>query len=200
MPMGKRKRHAKQASMWVAAQDLARSAAHPFYARLNQILDQHDFDGFVGGPCERFYADEGRPGLPSGRYFRLLLIGFERLDAERATAWRAADLFALREFLGLMLPEAPPDHSTISRTRRLIDLETHEADATILMIRRGVISKHSRAQNVAIGRELPSRVGRRRRADNSDQVARGRATVDVGLNHSTDVMRALEGHAEVIND
>jgi hypothetical protein len=33
----------------------------------------------------------------------------------------------LREFLGLVLPEAPPDHSTISRTPRLIDLETHEA-------------------------------------------------------------------------
>jgi transposase len=128
MAMGKRRRHAKQASMWVATQDLPRSAAHPFYARLNQILDQHDFDGFVEGLCERFYADEGRPGLPPGRYFRLLLIGyFEGLDAERAIAWRAADSFALREFLGLVMPEAPPDHSTISRTRRLIDLETHEA-------------------------------------------------------------------------
>jgi transposase len=63
--------------------------------------------------------------LPPGRYVRLLLIGyFEGLDAERAIAWRAADSFAVREFLGLVLPEAPPDHSTISRTRRLIDLET----------------------------------------------------------------------------
>jgi hypothetical protein len=67
----------------------AQRAAHPFYARLNQILDQHDFDGFVEGPCERFYADDGRPGLPPGRYFRLLLIRyFEGLDAERAIAWR----------------------------------------------------------------------------------------------------------------
>jgi hypothetical protein len=31
----------------VAIQNLPRSAAHPFYARLNQILDQQDFDGFV---------------------------------------------------------------------------------------------------------------------------------------------------------
>jgi transposase len=128
MAMGKRRRHAKQASMWVATQDLPRTAAHPFYTRLNQILEQHDFDGFVEGLCARFYADDGRPGLPPGRYFRLLLIGyFEGLDAERAIAWRAADSFALREFLGLVLPEAPPDHSTISRTRRLIDVETHEA-------------------------------------------------------------------------
>jgi transposase len=136
MAMGKRKRHAKQSSMWVATQDLPRSAAHPFYARLNQILDQHDFDGYVEGLCQRFYADEGRPGLAPGRYFRLLLIGyFEGLDAERAIAWRAADSFALREFLGLVLPEAPPDHSTISRTRRLIDLETHEAVFTWMLQR-----------------------------------------------------------------
>jgi hypothetical protein len=65
-----------------------------------------------------------------------LLIGyFEGLDAERAIAWHAADSFALREFLGLELPEAPPDHSTISRTRRLIDLETHEAVFTWILQR-----------------------------------------------------------------
>jgi transposase len=64
------------------------------------------------------------------------LIGyFEGLDAERAIAWRAADSFALREFLGLVLPEAPPDHSRISRTRRLIDLETHEAVFTWMLQR-----------------------------------------------------------------
>jgi transposase len=134
MAMGKRRRHATQASMWVATQDLPRSAAHPFYVRLNQILDQQDFDGYVERLCERFYADEGRPGVPPGRYFRLLLIGyFEGLDAERAIAWRAADSFALREFLGLVLPETPPDHSTISRT--LIDLETHEAVFTWMLQR-----------------------------------------------------------------
>ena len=123
--------------MWVATQDLPRGAAHPFYARLNQILDKHGFDGYVEGLCQRFYANGiGRHGLPPGRYFRLLLIGyFEGLDAERAIAWRAADSFAVREFLGLVLPEAPPDHSTISRTRRLIDLETHEAVFTWILQR-----------------------------------------------------------------
>jgi transposase len=70
----------------------------------------------------------GRPGLPPGIYFRLLLIGyFEGIDSERGIAWRAADSLALRDFLGVALDEAPPDHSTISRTRRLIDLETHRA-------------------------------------------------------------------------
>ena len=58
MAMGKRRRLAKLTSMWVATQDLPRSAAHPFYTRLNQILDKHEFDGYVEGLCQRFYAEE----------------------------------------------------------------------------------------------------------------------------------------------
>ena len=129
MSMGKRRRRPRQQSMWVATQDLPRSAAHPFYAQLNRLLDAADFDRYVEGVCQRFYAKTmGRPSLPPGRYFRLLLIGyFEGLDAERAIAWRAADSLSVRSFLGLELHEAAPDHSTISRTRRLIDLETHQA-------------------------------------------------------------------------
>jgi hypothetical protein len=135
MAMGRRRRRPKQTSMWVATQDLARNAAHPFYARLNQIFEKADFDGYVEARWQRFYADEiGRPSLAPGRYVRLLLIGyFEGLDAERAIAWRAADSLALRQFFGLVLPEAPPEHSTISRTRRLIDLETHEAVFTSVL-------------------------------------------------------------------
>ena len=45
----------------------------------------------------------------------------------RGIAWRAADSLGLRSFLGVGLDERPPDHSTISRTRRLIDVETHQA-------------------------------------------------------------------------
>jgi hypothetical protein len=37
------------------------------------------------------------------------------------------DRGAAESATGLALHEAPPDHSTISRTRRLIDRETHEA-------------------------------------------------------------------------
>jgi hypothetical protein len=70
MAMGKRKRHAKQSTMWVATQGLPRSDAHPFYARFNQIFDQHDFDGYAEGLCQRFYANDGRPGLAPGRHFR----------------------------------------------------------------------------------------------------------------------------------
>jgi transposase len=105
--------------------------------RLSAILDAHDFDRFVEDLCSSFYAPVmGRPSLPPGRYFRLLLIGyFEGLDAERGIAWRANDSLAVRSFLRLALDEAAPDHSTISRTRRLIDLETHRAVFTWVQIR-----------------------------------------------------------------
>jgi transposase len=64
----------------------------------------------------------------------LLLIGyFEGIDSERGIAWRTADSLALRGFLGLGLDETPPEHSTISRTRRLIDLETHRAVFTWIL-------------------------------------------------------------------
>ena len=135
--MGKRKRGLKQSVMWIATNDLPRTAAHPFYERMNRILDQAGFDTHVEKLCAAFYAERmGRPSLLPGRYFRLLLIGyFEGLDSERAIAWRVADSFALRRFLDLELPEAPPDHSTISRTRRLIDVETHREVFTWMLKR-----------------------------------------------------------------
>ena len=123
--------------MWVATTDLPTTAAHPFYDRLNRMLDDAGFDAYVEAVCAPFYAATvGRPSLQPGRYCRLLLVGyFEGLDAERAIAWRAADSFALRDFLRLELPEGLPDHSTISRTRRLIDLETHQAVFTWIVQR-----------------------------------------------------------------
>jgi transposase len=127
MAMGRRKRHQQQ-PLFIATSDLPRTPAHPFYERLNQLLDQHHFDPFVETLCQPFYHDSlGRPSLPPTQYFRLLLLGyFEGIGSERGIAWQAADSLSLRAFLGYHLHEATPDHSTISRTRRLIDLETHE--------------------------------------------------------------------------
>lgn len=125
MAMGTRREH--QEELWIPSCTVARPASHPFYERLNQLLMQHDFDRFVEGKCQRFYAAiMGRPGLAPGIYFRLLLVGyFEGMDSERGISWRAGDSLSIREFVGIPLNEGAPDHTTISRTRRLIDLETH---------------------------------------------------------------------------
>lgn len=128
MAMGKRKQ-VQQQPLFVAATELPRTPAHPFYEKLNQILGDSGFDAFVEELCAPFYHQTmGRPSLPPGQYFRLLLLGyFEGIDSERGIAWRCADSLSLRSFVGYALDEAATDHSTLSRTRRLIDLETHQA-------------------------------------------------------------------------
>ena len=125
--MSKRSSEGQQEEIWIAHTELARAPGHPFYERLNEVLERAGFDKFVEGRCARFYhARLGRPSLRPGIYFRSLLIGyFEGLDGERGIAWRVADSLALRRFLGIGLDEGTPDHSTISRTRRLIDIDTH---------------------------------------------------------------------------
>src|SRR5437899_1526364 len=127
MSMGTRRQRQRQEPLWITHTDLARAPGHPFYKRLNQLLDEGKFDEFAEKECAKFYAENnGRPSLTPGIYFRLLLVGyFEGIDSERGIAWRAADSLGLRQFLGIGWDERTPDHSTISRTRRLIDLETH---------------------------------------------------------------------------
>jgi transposase len=129
MAMGRQDQLCQQEQFWIAHTELPRTVAHPFYEQLNRVLEARGFDEWVEQQCARFYAERmGRPSLAPGRYFRLILIGyFEGLESERGIAWRAADSLALRSFLGVGLNEMPPDHSTISRTRRLIDVETHRA-------------------------------------------------------------------------
>ena len=108
--------------------ELPRSPGHVFYDRLQAVLVSAAFDSFVEGLCAEHYATaRGRPSLPPGRYFRMLLIGyFEGIDSERGLEWRCADSLSLREFLRLADRERIPDHSWLSRTRSRLPLELHE--------------------------------------------------------------------------
>jgi transposase len=127
MAMGTRKRRERQEELWYGS-ELPTAPGHPFYTRLNEILDKAGFDRFCEASCGGFYhAKLGRPSLPPGLYFRIMMIGFfEGLDSERGIAWRLADSLTLRQFVSMGLDENTPDHVTISRTRRLIDGETHQ--------------------------------------------------------------------------
>src|SRR5580700_2616511 len=129
MAMGRRRKRIRQEGLWTATAALPVGASHPFYQWLNQILDEKKFDEYVEAICEDFYAGEvGRPGLSPGIYFRPLMVGyFEGIDSERGIAWRASDSLSIRSFVRIALDEGVPDHSTISRTRRLMDVETHQA-------------------------------------------------------------------------
>src|SRR3954467_6233790 len=125
--MGTRKRRQRQESLWYDG-ELAAAPGHPCYRRLNDVLDAAGFDRFCETECAGFYHHKlGRPSLPPGQYFRIIMIGFfEGLDSERGIAWRLADSLTLRQFLSIGLDEKTPDHVTISRTRRLLDGETHQ--------------------------------------------------------------------------
>ena len=128
MAMGRRKR-ARQQSLWVASANLERAPGHPFYRKLNGLLERHGFDEFVEELCRPHYAERvGRPSVPPGVFFRMLFVGyFEGIGSERGIAWRVADSMSLREFIGFELSQSTPDHSTISGTRRMLPKEVYDA-------------------------------------------------------------------------
>jgi len=87
--------------------------------------------------------------LVPGKYFRSLLLGyFEGIDSERGIAWQLSDSFSLRDFVGYALYEATADHSTLSRTRRLIDLETHSQIFTWVLT---ILAKEGLVQGKTLG-------------------------------------------------
>ena len=125
MSMGKKKRQ-QQGVLFVAATDLLQQGGHPFYERVNEVLNRGGFDEFVESLCEPYYADDGRPSIPPGVYFRMMMIGYhEGLDSERGIAWRVSDSMSLRMFLGYGLGDTPPDHSSLSKIRKRLPLEVH---------------------------------------------------------------------------
>ena len=153
MAMGKRGTE-QQGQLWIPTDQVAKGPGHPFYRKRNEVLaagrevdgdsESHGgpnapgnreprggrvrFDRFVEDLCRPFYAEAGRPGIPPGVYFRMLLIGyFEGIDSERGIDWRCSDSLTLRQFLGYSLTDATPDHSTLCTIRQRIDLQTHRA-------------------------------------------------------------------------
>jgi transposase len=143
MAMGTKRARKKQEELFYAS-ERAEALGHPFYERLNAVLNEAGFDAFCEERCRAFYHRKlGRPSLAPGVYFRLLLIGFfEGIGSERGIAWRMADSFSLRRFLNYGFEEATPDHVTISRTRRLLDEAVHQTVFTFVLTevaRRGLL-------------------------------------------------------------
>lgn len=133
MALGRRKR--EQQDLWVSTCDLPKSPGHPFYSKLNRLLDESGFDGFVENLCKPSYAAKrGRPSVPPGVYFRMLFIGFfEGLDSQRAIAWRCSDSRSLQSFLGYDVTQSTPEHSTLTVIRQRLPLEVHEAVFTFVL-------------------------------------------------------------------
>ena len=128
MAMGKREA-VQQQDLFITHDKLPRSAGHVFYRKLNQLLAEGGFDPWVEALCEPHYCQgKGRPSVPPGVYFRMLLVGyFEGLNSQRGIAWRCSDSLSLRDFLGIPLGEDSPDHSSLSYIRNRLPHSAHEA-------------------------------------------------------------------------
>ena len=149
MGMGRKKNREKQQDLWVAASEIVTTPGHVYYERLNTVLAAEKFDQRVEALCRKYYkSSSGRPSMTPGTYFRMLLLGyFEGIDSERGIAWRAADSLSIRKFLGYNLSEPTPDHSTVSRTRRLYSVPTHRAVMQWVL---KILRKHGLAQGQTV--------------------------------------------------
>jgi transposase len=128
MAMGKREAEQQQ-DLFVTHDKLPRSPGHVFYRKLNQVLAEGGFDRWIESLCEPHYCKgQGRPSVPPGVYFRMLLVGyFEGINSQRGIAWRCSDSLSLRDFLGIPLGEDSPDHSSLSYIRNRLPHSAHEA-------------------------------------------------------------------------
>jgi transposase len=126
MALGKRK--SEKQELWVATTELPRSPGHPFYKQLNRLLAEDGFDAWLEKLCVPYYhATQGRPSIPPGVYFRMILVGyFEGISSQRGIAWRCCDSRSLAEFLGYGPTEETPDHSSLSRLGERLPQDVHE--------------------------------------------------------------------------
>ena len=122
------KRGDVQGEFWVSVENMPKLPGDPFYQKLNGLLAEAGFDDWVESRCREYYADKrGRPGIPPGTYFRMLLIGyFEGITSQRGIAWRCSDSLSLRSFLGLATDEDAPEHSSLPRVRKRLPLDVHQ--------------------------------------------------------------------------
>jgi transposase len=126
MALGKRKN--EQQGLWIATTELPKSPGHAFFQKLNDVLAEAQFDRWIEKRCEPFYAAKiGRPSIPPGVYFRMILVGyFEGIASQRGIAWRCSDSRSLAEFLGVPADKETPDHSSMTRVHQRLPLEVHE--------------------------------------------------------------------------
>lgn len=138
-PMSMGRREGQQSDLWISHKDVAGGPGHRFYDKLNELLAERRFDREVEALCAKYYAgadEAGRPSIPPGVYFRMLLVGyFEGIESERGIAWRCADSLSLKAFLGVAPTAEAPDHSSLSRIRKRLPKEVYvEVFRTILSV------------------------------------------------------------------
>lgn len=148
MAIGKRNKP-KQKALWIAHSDLVPRSGHPFYTKLNRLLDKDGFDAWLEETCAPYFAEGGRPSIPPGVYFRMLFLGYlEGFPSERSIAWNCQDRLSLRAFLGYELQERTPDHSSFTVWRQRLPLELYGAVFQRIL---GIVHRHGLIDAYAAG-------------------------------------------------
>jgi len=149
MALGKRKK--EQQGLWIATTELPKSPGHPFYQKLNHVLADAQFDSWIEKRCEPYYAATlGRPSIPPGVYFRMILVGyFEGIASQRGIAWRCSDSRSLADFLGIPADKTTPDHSSMSRVHERLPLEVHE-EVFVFVLKIAADKKLLKGKTVAV--------------------------------------------------
>ena len=143
------KRSSKEPELFVASTQIATGPGHPFYSKLNDVLQKAGFDRYVEQLCAEYYKKGGRPGIPPGVYFRMVLIGyFEGLDSQRGIAWRCADSLALRSFLGFSITEATPVHASMTIIRQRLPESVFDQVFTFVL---ELLKQHGLVQGKTLG-------------------------------------------------
>jgi transposase len=149
MALGKRKK--EQQGLWIATTELPKSPGHPFYQKLNHVLAEAQFDSWIEKRCEPYYAATlGRPSIPPGVYFRMILVGyFEGIASQRGIAWRCSDSRSLADFLGIPADKTTPEHSSMSRVHERLPLEVHE-EVFVFVLKIAADKKLLKGKTVAV--------------------------------------------------
>src|SRR5260370_871542 len=127
MAMGTRRRRQRQEQIWISHDEVSKGPGHPFYKKVNELLEEAKFDEFAEKECAKFYAENnGRPSVTPGIYFRLLMLGyFEGIASERGTGSRAAEDLARIE------------RTRKNKARNKDWVNPHERDARIAKMKDG---------------------------------------------------------------
>jgi len=129
-----------------------RGPSHIFYDRLEEKLDDAKFDEKVEALCAPSYAQDekrGRPSIPPGQYFRMLMVGyFEGIESERGIEWRCTDSLSLRRFLRVADEGRVPDHSTLSRMRQRLPSDVFSEVFNVVL---AIVAEHGLLEGKTLG-------------------------------------------------
>ena len=194
------KRTSKQTDLFISTTQIVAGPGHPFYSKLNEVLQKAGFDEYVEQLCAEYYKKGGRPGIPPGVYFRMVLIGyFEGIDSQRGIAWRCADSLALRNFLGFAITEPTPVHASMTIIRqRLPEGVFDQVFAFVLRM----LKEHGLLQGKTLGIDATTleanaamkSIVRKETGENWTEYLRGLARAEGLENPTEEDLRRLDRH------